>query len=98
MINFVGKAIDKIIQKRIEKVPATNILKDSFAMAGGIVGFIKSIQDVFKNENGFILRPFGYSAFGFSIGYVSGLYPFHCLGLLAGYDFVYYIQHQNKKK
>jgi hypothetical protein len=85
MINFVSK----IIQKRIEKVPATNILKDSLAMAGGMVGFVASIKDIFKYENGFLIRPITYTAFGGGLGFVSGLYPFHCLTVLVGMDLMY---------
>lgn len=85
MINFVSK----IIQKRIEKVPVTNILKDSLAMAGGMVGFVGSIKDIFKYENGFLIRPITYTAFGGGLGFVSGLYPFHCLTVLVGMDLMY---------
>jgi hypothetical protein len=94
IMNFISK----IIQKRIEKVPFTNILKDSFGMVGGVFGFFASIKDVCKYENGFLLRPLGYSAIGYGLGFVSGLYPFHTLGLLVGMDTMYYLRRPLQQK
>jgi len=86
--------LTRFIQKRIEKNPITNILKDSFGMVGGVYGFYFSVGDVFKYENGFIIRPLSYTAMGYSLGFVCGLYPYHCLGILVGGDAYFWFKKQ----
>jgi hypothetical protein len=88
--------VKKIIENRIQKVPFTNILKNSFGYVGGAFGFFQSLKDVFKYENGFLLRPVCYTMIGGSFGFVCGLYPFHCLGLFMGIDAIHFLRHNSK--
>ena len=83
------KILQGIVERRVKKFPAGNILKDSFMWVGAVFGGAHGFSDSMRASNGPIWRTTLGMVGGGAAGFTTGLYPFHVLGLFLAGDIAY---------
>lgn len=81
-MNTIVHYIRRLERRRIEKLPITDVTKESFKWLGAFFGFNVGVSQIFKNDNGFVWRPTAGAVVGGTLGYTIGLFPYHAFGLI----------------
>ena len=95
------KFLQRLVERRIQALPMTLYLKDSFSWVGAVFGGAYGFSQSLQKGNGVVWRPTVGAVCGGTLGFSIGLFPYQAFGVVLAIDTLYTFspwQHPMKKK